>query len=784
MKFFYAIIILFFSCISVSAQVNDSAKLVQESSEFSLFTNEDTLIKNDYLLSLEKIFQTLNKASVLSQPIPSINAMAEGLDEDDSAINIIKSRLTLNDRELNIRNLQMFSIILKQINKNAKNYANKLKQYDSILNGFKKQIFDLQKDTIIKHIFKVPHLTTTFKPQLVQLAVKWQKTDSLIKQLSLLIDNNLIRTSNNIITTDELQLQAETLRKTTGARAFSKERRYLWERRRTGYNSLLSEEFKNNVISERKITSYYFSHTNNQFLLLLLTGLAFIVWVFYNFKSIEKYNKTASLDVFNFRYLYPIPIFSSLIVMLNLAPLFDLDAPFIYIATIEFLLMLTLTLSFWKRLQRKLFYLWLVFIGIFLVQSFSRYFGLPFYVNRWILFILNILSVLLGVYVLFKFRASYTRHKFLILSAGLYALFNFLAVISNLFGRVTLMQILGSTGTYAFIQTASLLVFIEVIKEAVLLQIQASRIRKNYADKFKFKKIGEGISRLVIFWAVIIWLIVFATNLNIYNFLSENISAFLSNIRHIGSFSFTLGGIILFSVIMWASHFLQKYIPFFFGDVGDVSVFNNNEQRSRLMVIRLVLLVAGFLLAIAASGLAIDKITVILGALSVGIGLGLQSIVNNFVSGIILIFDRTLRIGDSVEIGDRKGRVKQISLRSSTLVTAEGAEVIIPNGEILSKNFVNWSLGNNFIRVEVSITVDKMVDSVELRNAIWETIKANPDLLSQKEPEIFNNTITSQSTQLIVHFWCKNIRKRDEARSKVYECIYKHLQEKDIKVLS
>jgi small-conductance mechanosensitive channel len=782
MKYLFVIILFIFSSNHVSAQVNDSGKLVTPSPGFSFFTNEDTLTENDYLLSLEKIFQTFNKATVLSQSVPAIRTIQRGLNVDDSTINIIKNRLSVNDKELNVRNLQMFSIILKQINKNAKAYALQLKQYDSILNGFKKQILELQKDTVLKNIFKDPVLAKRFEPQLIQLAPKWQKTDSVIKRLSFLIDNTLTRTSNNTITTDELLLQAENLRKTTGTRAFSKERRYLWETKQSLNDGESTANLESNIADEKKITDYYFSHTNSRLLLLLFIGMLFFAWVIYNFRSITRRNKSNTLLPFNFRYLYPLPLFASLIVMLNLAPLFDLDAPFIFIATIEFLLMLLLTVSFWKRLPRHLFYLWLLFIGIFLVQSFSRYFGLPIYINRLLLLILNVLSVLLGLYAIIKFRAKFSQHKFLILSAGIYALFNFFAVISNLFGRVTLMQILGSTGTYAFIQTASLLVFIEVIKEAVLLQIQASRIRKGYPDKFKFKKIAETISKLVAFWSVIIWLIVFATNLNIYNSVSQNIGQFLSETRHIGNFSFTFGGLILFSAIMWVSNFLQKYIPYFFGDVGDVSVFNSKSKGSRLMVFRLILLVAGFLMAIAASGLAIDKITVILGALSVGIGLGLQSIVNNFVSGIILIFDQTLRIGDSVEIGDKKGRVKEISLRASKLVTAEGAEVIIPNGEILSKNFINWSLGNNSIRADVTFTVDKTVDTAELRNAIMETIKASPDLLAQREPEIFNNTITSESTQLIVYFWCKDVRKREEARSRIYQTIFDHLQSKEIHI--
>ena len=158
---------------------------------------------------------------------------------------------------------------------------------------------------------------------------------------------------------------------------------------------------------------------------------------------------------------------------------------------------------------------------------------------------------------------------------------------------------------------------------------------------------------------------------------------FFTSDRQVGNFSFTLGGILLFLGIIWLSNFLQKYIAYFFGDIGDDAAFDDKGQRSRLMVTRLILLIAGFLLAVAASGLAVDRITVILGALGVGVGLGLQSIVNNFVSGVILIFDRPLRIGDTVDIGDKRGRVKEIGIRSSTLLTEDGAEVIIPNGDVL-----------------------------------------------------------------------------------------------------
>jgi small-conductance mechanosensitive channel len=706
--------------------------------------------------------------------------MREDLDDDDSAIMIIKDRLNMNDRSLSMRNLQMYSIILKQINKNSTSYARQLNQYDSIINGFKTQIIELRKDTLIHKILREPALRDSFRTQLLQLRTKWKKTDSLIKTISLLVNNTQARTSDNLITADELQLQVKALTQTTGSRIFGKESFYLWQFPKRHTDKSISTEFKRSVSSERKITNYYFANTHNLLLLLLLCGLIFFFWIFYNFKSLKKLDKIDSIKEFHFRYINPYPLFASLVLMLNLAPLFDLDAPFIYIATIEFLLMATLTYSFWKRLPRKSFYLWLIFIVLFLLQSLSRYLGLPIYFNRLLLFILNTLSVLLGLYALINYEKQYREHRFLILTAGLYTLFNFLAVVCNLFGRVTLMQIFGSTGIYAFIQTAGLLVFIHAVTEAFLLQIQSSRIRKDYTGGFNHKEVAKGIARIVVFFSFIIWLVVFATNLNIYNPLAGYVGDILSKVRSIGSFKFTYGGVILFILILWAANFLRKYIGYFFGEMGDEEIFDNKGPGSKLMIIKLLLLVIGFLLAIAASGLAIDKITVILGALSVGIGLGLQNIVNNFVSGIILIFDRTLHIGDTVEIGNNKGRVKQISMRSSTLLTPEGAEVIIPNGMILSNNFVNWSLNENYIRVDLTFTVDKT--SKEMRQEIMTIMESLPDVVKEKKPELFINTVTSESTQLKVYFWCEDVTKRELARSEAYTAISKYLRDKGVKI--
>ncbi|MEO5907691.1 MAG: hypothetical protein ABIR50_06225, partial [Ginsengibacter sp.] len=349
MKLFCFIGLFLFFCLGAQAQ-NDTTHLTSLHPEVPIFSTNDTVTRNDYLLSIEKIFQTLNKSSVLSQPVPIILSIADNLNDDDSAIAIIKERVNSNDKSLSIRNLQMLSIILKQINEDSKSYARQLNQYDSIFKDIKSEIVGLRKDTLIWQILKDSLLRASFKTQLLQLRIKWKKSESLLKHVSLLIDNTQARTSDNLITTNELQLQTQSLMKSTGSRIFGKESEYLWQFKNAKNGQSLAGEFKKSIRSERKITNYYFSHTHNQLLLLLFCGLIFFFWIFYNYKSLQRLDKTATLQSFNFRYINQFPVFASLILMLNLAPLFDLDAPFIYIATIEFLLMLMLTYSFWKRL--------------------------------------------------------------------------------------------------------------------------------------------------------------------------------------------------------------------------------------------------------------------------------------------------------------------------------------------------------------------------------------------------------------------------------------------------
>jgi small-conductance mechanosensitive channel len=281
----------------------------------------------------------------------------------------------------------------------------------------------------------------------------------------------------------------------------------------------------------------------------------------------------------------------------------------------------------------------------------------------------------------------------------------------------------------------------------------------------------------------VLWLIVFATNLNIYNSVLSVLGDFLTNPRQIGNASFTLGGVLLFFFIIWIAHLLQKYVGYFFGDTGSDDEIHNKGQRSRLLIARLVLLCVGYLLAVAASGVPVDKITIVLGALGVGIGLGLQNIVNNFVSGIILIFDRPLQIGDVVEIGDKSGRVREIGLRSSTLLTGDGAEVIIPNGDVLSQQIVNWTLSNSQQRLHMDLKVKGNNDMEVVTSAVKKAILATGFIYENREPSVLFTKVYDDGFELKVFFWCLDVSKSGEAKSAIMLSLYQALKAQGIQMI-
>ena len=182
---------------------------------------------------------------------------------------------------------------------------------------------------------------------------------------------------------------------------------------------------------------------------------------------------------------------------------------------------------------------------------------------------------------------------------------------------------------------------------------------------------------------------------------------------------------------------------------------------------RYVVLFFGFLLAVAATGINLDRLAFLAGALGVGIGFGLQNVVNNFVSGLILLFERPVKIGDTVEIGGLWGDVRRIGIRSSVVRTFDGAEVIVPNGDLISQQVTNWTLSDRHRRVEVKVGVAYGTDPERVLGILREVADAHPDVLGMPEPQTLFEGFGDSSLDFRLRVWIRDFERGLPVRSEL-----------------
>lgn len=741
----------------------------------AIFGDSAKLTTRDYQLRLEKSYVVLDNIDNKSELGFDIDHVKERAADSDSVLFVLKDNILNNSSALNLRNLQVFRTLLQNIQRETKEHRVILDSNEAVLNGLKTNLKNLMADTVLRSLFRDSTLRQQFASQLKDMRENWRSGTNHLKESLATISSLQTKNSSQSIAATMLLEKVNMLLNTSTNRIFGKEYNYIWERDTSDLSNTAKSSFAKAYDGERKALNYYFKDSGNKRLFLLLIGFLFFIWMYRNIRSLKKHNSLDILKEMGFEYLPSAYIISAFIIMFSIAPLFDLHAPSAYIESMQFLLLIILSILCWKKWPRRLFWYWIAMVLLYICFSFMHHVADPGLGERLWLILLNLLSIFFGLLFLSRMKEHLNLKGFLRFVIILHNVMNVLSILFNIWGRFSLAQILGTAAIFSFTQAIGLAVFSKIGMEAILLQIATSRIKRNVTSKFEYQPVLNGFRRPIFFLVVLLWLMVFTTNLNIYTSVLNGLSDFLATPRHIGSAFFTLGGVLLFFMIIWIAHLLQKYVGYFFGDTGNDDEVYNKGQRSRLLIARLILLCLGYLLAVAASGVPVDKITIVLGALGVGIGLGLQNIVNNFVSGIILIFDRPLQIGDSVEVGNKTGRVREIGLRSSTLVTGNGAEVIIPNGDILGQQIVNYTLSNNHIRLEMAFAVKGSDDMEVVGSGIKKIIAQSPFALKGKDPSILYTGVIDNGFELKAYFWCADVFKQGDAKSDVLMRLHKEL---------
>jgi len=195
-----------------------------------------------------------------------------------------------------------------------------------------------------------------------------------------------------------------------------------------------------------------------------------------------------------------------------------------------------------------------------------------------------------------------------------------------------------------------------------------------------------------------------------------------------------------------------------------------------------VLLLSVAVVAIAAVGVDLNRFTVLTGVIGVGLGFGLQNVVNNFVSGLILLFERPIHLGDTIDVGGLVGTVRRIGARSSTVLTLQGAEVIVPNSNLLSNQVVNWTLSSQWRRVDVPVRVAYGTDPECVLKLLVEVAETNPGVLRQRPPLAYFLGFGDSALNFELRFWSAEQATWFQLQSEVAIAVAKALQKAGIEI--
>jgi potassium efflux system protein len=233
-----------------------------------------------------------------------------------------------------------------------------------------------------------------------------------------------------------------------------------------------------------------------------------------------------------------------------------------------------------------------------------------------------------------------------------------------------------------------------------------------------------------------------------------------------GAVSLSAGDVLAFAVTVWAAFLFSAVLRFVLEeDVYPRLGLPRGLPYALSSLTHYAVVFVGLILGLAALGFDLTRITILAGALGVGIGIGLQNVVANFVSGLILLLERRIHVGDSIETGDLHGEVREIGFRASTIRTDDGADVIVPNGKLASERVTNWTLSDRLHRVAVTVPIGYAADPARVLGVFRDTARAYAKALPKPAPEALCTGYRDDALNFELRVWIGGFESADVVRS-------------------
>lgn len=707
----------------------------------------------------------------------NITPISLDLPDIERKVKGFKTRLDTKGSQMNLRSLNSGVIMLNQI-------SGKLSAYQRILIKYSSEL--TQSNAEIKKILRDPALHAQVSDivlleQLEDIRTEGKALDSL--QQKTLGKVNLLRNkvSINLLEATDIVSDMRYLTITRKMGMWDREEPALFSMRPNEYPNHFGEIITSALQRSWLIISIYLTGKWNVLTMGLLVFVFLFSWILLNMRRIKKQeNAVAILEPIHF--LRRSVLAGCLMAFFTYLPFFFGNPPMSFMHACELFRLLALTFLIYPFLTRQSKIVWILLCLLWIYYAIDDILLESAFGERWGLFLAGILLTAVCVKI-----SSSKKPSFLNLpeSPATKALLIFtmtqavLSLIFNLTGRASLAKILGVSAVQCLVLGISLKVFSAMVLEAIYLQSEAYQ-HSRFSEFINFKNLQYRFLRMLWILSAIVFALSLIRNFTLYDVVMEALGSFFNETRTIGSMVFSFKSVAVFICIIWFSSILSGFISFFFGN-GKL-LDNNKRSRigSMMLLIRLAIWTLGFCIAVAAAGIPLDRISLMLGALGVGIGFGLQNIVNNLVSGVIIAFERPIQVGDLIEVGGKTGVVKEIGVRSSKIDNNAGADIIVPNGDLLSQHLINWTMQDRSKQVEFTIGIPYDAALKKLMTSIKAALIKNEKIMKTPGPVILVQQFGDRAIELKISFWVSDLNQAGGIRSSAMIEIYEILASEGI----
>lgn len=680
------------------------------------------------------------------------------------------------------RNLTATAKILGELLDKANSRKSKLDIRQQELNNFRYQLDSLLS---VPALFKFSTDSTTLMKYLQKIQVIAFETGPV--DTSLNIASNNIQTLLNQVNLTVYKLQSsleeiESYQKEMADHTFKREFNNIWEPQ--GSYRPFSEILDFSKTKGLLTLSFYVENNAGKLVVLLLLILTSFIYL-RSLKRIYVQDNLLKPD-FDGQLVLRYPLLSAMLLVISLFQFVFISPPFILSVIFWAVSCVCLTLIFKDYVSKYWMKIWLLLVLVFLIAAMGNLVLQASRVERWYMLITAMAGVSVGLYSFLRGPQEELREKWISWSIAFMVVLEFASVLANTFGRYNLAKTLFISGFLNVVVAILFLWTVRLINEGLYLAFNVYSGQDRKLFYLNFERVGNKAPTLFYLLLVVGWAVLFGRNFPAFDYLSKPLLSFFSQERILGSYTFTINNLILFIGIMAIAVIISKIVSFFAGDRPVHGNKDNKNERqgigSWLLLVRISILCIGLFLAVAAAGIPVDRITIVLGALGVGIGFGLQTLVNNLVSGLIIAFEKPVNVGDIVDIAGQGGTMKSIGFRSSVISNWEGADVVVPNGDLLNSHLINWSLGGNRKRVSIMIGIAYDSDLEKSRQLLMGILNGEPRISKNPGPVVQFEQFSDSTIDLRIYFWTKHIGEALSTKSDLIVAIAAAFKENGIQI--